>query len=63
MVNSQAISIKLESTMHRDSLNIITVFSCYYGDETMNITVVKFKFIFKFCFYGNISVGLNMPLS
>ena len=44
MVNSQGISIKLEATIHRETLNIIKVFSCYYGGKTMNITVVKFKF-------------------
>ena len=45
MVTSQAISVKLEATMYGDSLNIIKVFSCYYGDKTINITSVKFKFI------------------
>ena len=34
-------SIKLEATMHTDSLIITNVFSCYYGDKTMTLTVVK----------------------
>ena len=63
MDNSQAISIKLEATVHTDSLNIIEVCSCYFDDKTMNITVVILKFIFKFCCHGNMLVGLNMPFS
>ena len=36
--------MKLGANMYRGSLNIITVFSCYYGDKLMNRTV---KFIFQ----------------
>ena len=57
MVNSEAISIKLEETMQRDSVSIIEVVSFYCGDKARNIT------IFKFLCNGNISDGLNMPLS
>ena len=62
MGNSQVVLIKLEARIHTDSLNIIKVFSCYCSDNIMNLTVVKFKLILKFCFHENISVGLNMPL-
>ena len=50
-----------EPQMHVDSCKIIKIFSCYYGDKLMNITLIKIKFIFK-VLPDNISVGLYNPM-